>query len=130
VLRGRVGGQPGRWKPVFGDFVRIWLATLGVFLLTLLVAGGGCRAGRGRLLRRAGEPPPAGLPAILIGIAIALGTVLLLFLASAPARAYREARMFQLVWNNIGVSHVARFRCQLRTAATWACACATCCSRC
>jgi uncharacterized membrane protein YjgN (DUF898 family) len=55
-----------------------------------------------------------GFLAILIGIAVAIGVVLLLFLASAPARAYREARMFQLVWNNIGVSQVARFRCRLK----------------
>ena len=38
---------------------------------------------------------------------------MLLLLASAPARAYREARMFLLQWNNIGVSQVARFRCTL-----------------
>ena len=44
------------------------------------------------------------------GIAFIFG----LFLVSAPARAYREARMFQLVWNNVGVSTVARFKCKLR----------------
>ena len=37
-----------------------------------------------------------------------------LFLASTPARAYREARIFHLVWNNIGISQVARFKCDLR----------------
>ena len=37
-----------------------------------------------------------------------------LLLALAPARAYREARMFKLVWGNIGVSRIARFRCRLR----------------
>ena len=115
VLRGRVGGQPGRWKPVFGDFVRIWLATLGVFLLTLLVLGVVAALAVGGSFAALANLRQLGFLAILIGIAIALGTVLLLFLASAPARAYREARMFQLVWNNIGVSHVARFRCQLRT---------------
>jgi len=39
------------------------------------------------------------------------------FLAASPALAYREARMFQLMWNNIGVSHMARFRTDLRTSA-------------
>jgi uncharacterized membrane protein YjgN (DUF898 family) len=114
VLRGRIGGQPGRWKPVFSDFVRIWLATAGVFLLTVLVvAGGGALALGGSLSALQGSRR-MGIFAVLVVLAIALGTVLLLFMASAPARAYREARMFQLVWNNIGVSQVARFRCSLK----------------
>lgn len=41
VARGRIGGQTGRWKPQYGDFVRIWLATLGVFLAGLLLVAGG-----------------------------------------------------------------------------------------
>jgi len=41
--------------------------------------------------------------------------IFVLFLASAPARAYREARMFQLMWNNIGVGQIARFKCDLRS---------------
>jgi uncharacterized membrane protein YjgN (DUF898 family) len=117
VLRGRIGGQPGRWKPVFADFVRIWLATLGVFLLTLLVLGVVLALALGGSIAALAGLRELGFLAILIGIAIALGSVLLLFLASAPARAYREARVFQLVWNNIGVSQVARFRCQLRPGA-------------
>ena len=47
-------------------------------------------------------------------VALGVGAVFLLFLVSAPARAYREARIFHLVWNNVGVSHIARFRCNLR----------------
>jgi uncharacterized membrane protein YjgN (DUF898 family) len=47
-------------------------------------------------------------------VAIVVGFFMLL-LASAPARAYREARMFQLMWNNIGVSHVARFKSRLKS---------------
>ena len=59
-----------------------------------------------------GKPLQAGtIIAFLVGgIAFVFG----LFLISAPARAYREARMFQLVWNNVGVSTVARFKCELR----------------
>jgi uncharacterized membrane protein YjgN (DUF898 family) len=56
----------------------------------------------------------AGLIGALVAIATALAALLMVFLASAPARAYREARMFQLVWNNVGVSHIARFRCSLK----------------
>jgi uncharacterized membrane protein YjgN (DUF898 family) len=114
VLRGRIGGQPGRWKPVFGDFVRIWLATLGVFLLTLLVVGAGVALALGGSFALLPKLRGLGFLAILVGLAIGIGSVLLLFLASAPARAYREARVFQLVWNNIGVSQVARFRCGLQ----------------
>jgi uncharacterized membrane protein YjgN (DUF898 family) len=115
VRRGRIGGQPGRWKPVFGDFVRIWLATLGVFLLSVLVIGALVVLGLGGSFAVLAGRHGMGLFAILVGIAIGLGALLLLFLVSAPARAYREARMFHLVWNNIGVSQVARFRCQLLT---------------
>jgi uncharacterized membrane protein YjgN (DUF898 family) len=117
VLRGRIGGQPGRWKPVFGDFVRIWLATLGVFLLSVLVLGAVLALVVGGSVMAVLNAPLAsrGALAVVIGLAIAVGTLLMVFLASAPARAYREARMFQLVWNNIGVSHMARFRCDLRT---------------
>jgi len=39
------------------------------------------------------------------------------FLALSPALAYREARMFQLLWDNVGVSRVARFKTSLRTGA-------------
>ena len=113
VRRGRIGGQPGRWKPVFGDFVRIWLATVGVFLLTVLVIGATIALAFGGSVALLPKLRGTGLLAMLVILALAVATVLLLFLASAPARAYREARIFQLVWNNIGVSQVARFRCSL-----------------
>lgn len=114
VARGRIGGQPGRWKPQFGDFVRIWLATLGVFLLAVILVwlviflmfGGYIAAFKG--------VKDGGMRAVMLGIALGVVALFLLFLASAPARAYREARMFQLVWNNIGVSSVARFKCRLK----------------
>lgn len=117
VAKARIGGQPGRWKPVFGDFVRIWLATVAVFLgcvlliAVLLVAGVG---GVGALIPKGRG---MGLMAILLMLAMFVGAVFLLFLASGPARAYREARMHRLVWNNIGVSHMARFKCDLRVGA-------------
>ena len=53
--------------------------------------------------------------AFFIFAAMAVGFIFILFLASAPARAYREARMLQLVWNNVGVGSIARFRCKLKT---------------
>jgi uncharacterized membrane protein YjgN (DUF898 family) len=56
-----------------------------------------------------------GLWLVLVILVVIVGGIFLLLLASAPARAYREARMFQLMWNNVGVSQVARFKCQLGT---------------
>ena len=52
------------------------------------------------------------LIAIIVSFVVALFMVLV---ATAPARAYREARMFQLMWDNVGLSRIARFKCQLRT---------------
>jgi len=114
VARGRIGGQVGRWKPVYGDFVRIWLATLGVFVATMLVVGLLLGLALGGSIALLPKLKGGGLMTVVIIIALVLGAIVVLFLASAPARAYREARIFQLVWNNIGVSQVARFKCNLR----------------
>jgi uncharacterized membrane protein YjgN (DUF898 family) len=88
VKRARVGNQVGRWKPVYADFLKFALL-------------GGLKN--------------KGFLAVLIIAALVVGMIFMVFLASAPARAYREARLFQLVWNNVGVSQVARFKCDLRT---------------
>lgn len=114
VARGRIGGQPGRWKPVFGDFVRIWLATLGLFVGGALLLGALVALAVGGSIATLKSQAGGGFGMVL---AIFTGIVVFLFgliLASAPARAYREARIFQLVWNNIGISQVARFKCDLR----------------
>ena len=123
VARTLIGTQAGRWKPVYRDFVRVWLAALGVFVLSTLViaalivlaaVAGGVAAWpaaadfRGRAL---------GLGVFLLILALLVATFLALFLAVTPALAYREARMFHLLWNNIGVSGIARFRCDLRAGA-------------
>ena len=105
VRRARIGTQAGRWKPVFRDFVRIWAATVGVFLLAVVVVGG--------LLLGVGASM-AGLMGVILMVLALLASLLGLLLALAPARAYREARMFRLVWNKVGVSDIARFKCRLR----------------
>jgi uncharacterized membrane protein YjgN (DUF898 family) len=114
VARARIGGQPGRWKPVYGDFLAIWLKTLGFLLLgTVVVATiivGIVFVGVGGL--KAGNKGAAG---VLAAFAIGILSFFLMILASAPARAYREAKVFQLVWNNVGLSHIARFKCDLGT---------------
>ena len=116
VLKARVGAEPGRWKPVYMDFVKIWLATVAVFILAAVamsvvvsVLAGGSFA----LI--ASQSSRLGFWLFVLIIVAFVGAFFLLLLASAPARAYREARMFQLMWNNIGVSQVARFKCHLRT---------------
>lgn len=114
VLRARIGSEAGRWKPVYSDFVRIWLATLGVALVAIALVGavlaGLFFAVAGASSWR-GAGPAAGV--VLFFILVALAMIIGLVLGSSPARAYREARMFQLVWNNVGVSRIARFRCNL-----------------
>jgi uncharacterized membrane protein YjgN (DUF898 family) len=114
VARGRIGGQPGRWKPQFGDFVRIWLATLGVFVAVVLLGAFAVGVAVGGSVAMLKGSRNGGLAQVLMIVVMVLAVAFLLLLASAPARAYREARMFRLVWNNIGVSQVARFKCGLR----------------
>lgn len=114
VSRASIGAQAGRWKPVYRDFLSVWLATLGVFVvcvavvaaLVALVAGGS-------IAMLAGPRKSGPLFVIVMMLVLGLLSIFVLFLASAPARAYREARMFNLVWNNVGVSRIARFKCSL-----------------
>jgi uncharacterized membrane protein YjgN (DUF898 family) len=116
VSKAYIGAQAGRWKPVYRDFVRIWLATLGVFLagalLFALVVG---LVAGGSFLGASGAKPAGPAATIVAMIATVVAFLFGLLLSSAPARAYRQARMFQLVWNNVGVSRIARFKCKLRT---------------
>lgn len=114
VLRAQVGAERGRWKPVYMDFVKVWLATVAVFIATVVAVWALVFVLAGSSIAMAvASSKSLGLWMVVILIAAFVGGVFLMFLASAPARAYREARMFQLMWNNIGVSHLARFKCHL-----------------
>ena len=119
VARARIGGQVGHWKPRYADFVRVWLATAGFFLLTVLLlalAGAAFTGGSVAVLRRTmGDAGSLG-GMLLLALLALLGVLLAAVLASVPARAYREARLFQLVWNNVGISHIARSKTDLRAA--------------
>ncbi|WP_028604623.1 YjgN family protein [Ottowia thiooxydans] len=119
VLRARVGDQMGRWKPVYMDFVRVWLATVGFLLLVVLVGGLGftlLASGWTTLMKEIFRS--TGMGGIIFMVIIGfVGAFVAFVLATLPIRAYRQARMFQLVWNNVGVSHVARFKTDLRTGA-------------
>ena len=115
VKRARIGNQAGRWKPVYGDFLKIWLATVAVLLGSMFLLGGALAVVAGGSFALLGGLKNKGVLAVLIIALMAVGMIFMVFLASAPARAYREARLYQLVWNNVGVSQVARFKCNLRT---------------
>ena len=116
VLNTQVGTERGRWKPVYMDFVKVWLATVAVFLLTVVGFSVliGILAGSSIALF-ASQSSRLGLWLFVVIIVSIVAGIFMLILASAPARAYREARMFQLMWNNIGVSQVARFKCRLKS---------------
>ena len=117
VLRTQVGAEAGRWKPVYLDFIKVWLATVAVFLLFVLgvsVLLGVLAGGTAALF--IDDAKDRSFALIMVAIVVGIfGGIFMLLLTSAPARAYREARMFQLMWDNIGLSQVARFKCQLRT---------------
>ena len=124
VACARIGGQVGHWKPRYRDFVRVWLAAVGVFVLCVLAlalltaALAGSSVWLLPQLMTGARAAGGGVGAVLLAMVLVFfGTLLFMLLASLPARAYREARMFQLVWNNIGDSRIARARTRLRTAA-------------
>ena len=116
VLKAQVGAEKGRWKPVYMDFVKVWMATVAVFILCVVGFSAliGILAGSSIALV-ASLSNRLGLWMFVVIIVSIIAGIFMLILASAPARAYREARMFQLMWNNIGVSHVARFKCHLKS---------------
>lgn len=102
----RVGKQPGRWQPRLSAFIRIWflsaLIGLGLFGAIWLSYG---------LIMWAMLEGSRGTSAILI-----LGAILfmaLIYLASTPAHAYHEARVFHMMWNEVGLGRIARARCSL-----------------
>jgi uncharacterized membrane protein YjgN (DUF898 family) len=119
VLRAGIGEQRGRWKPVYSDFLKVWVATIGVFIVSVLLAvgllallmGGSYAMFADMKGGMKGGMSPKVVAVILLAI---FGVFVVLILASAPARAYREARMFQLIWSNVGLSQVARFKCALK----------------
>ncbi|MEJ6024198.1 YjgN family protein [Ramlibacter sp. PS4R-6] len=113
VLRARIGGESGRWKPVYGDFVRIWLATLGVLFLSMLTMVALIAGVVFLFVGKSKVPADLGSLGFALLVLVPLAALVGMLVAIAPVRAYREARMFQLVWNNVGVSQIARFKCDL-----------------
>ena len=117
VLRTRIGNEISRWKPVYMDFVKIWAGTVLVFILSIVVISVllGAVAGGAAMLGHGVKNSKIGALVFILIIFGALMFFFLLLLASGPARAYREARMFHLIWNNTGISQIARFKSTLST---------------
>jgi uncharacterized membrane protein YjgN (DUF898 family) len=112
VLRAGIGQQTGRWKPVYADFVRIWLQSLLVFVLMVALLIG---VGVGLTYALKGHfRAPVGMGMYWIFLGVLVISALSLMIAFTPAWAYREARMFRLIWSNVGLSQVARFKCDLK----------------
>ncbi|MCW5262831.1 DUF898 domain-containing protein [Verminephrobacter eiseniae] len=119
VCKARWGAEQGHWKLVYMDFVKVWLASVALFMLCVLgfwalsvVLTGQLFGVLAWLFGRA-DPRTDPMSLVLTMLIIYIVGALLALLLSAPARAYREARMFQLVWNHIGIGQVARFKCRL-----------------
>ncbi len=120
LLRSDFGGQPGRWKAGFSDFLRFSAAAVGVFLGTALVLGGllvavvALTTGLGVGLLSGAGSARQGAAFVLLMMLIAVGSFFVFYLSIGPALAYREARKFALIWNTTGLGQVARFRCDLK----------------
>ena len=117
IARMRLGGHTGRWKLGYGSFVKVWLAAVAILVVTLAIffaaVAGLMRVTGGMSSWMLSFAHTFGwlLASILILVVVSTGLVL----ASLPARAWREARLFQLVWNHAGLGQIARTRTALRT---------------
>ncbi|HYP71979.1 MAG TPA: DUF898 family protein [Variovorax sp.] len=110
VVDTRIGAQSGRWKVDRGAYLRIALQAIGIAVLLGAVIGAVSSiilAGYTLSMKNLSG-------SIMLGLVLGGATW---FLAIVPALAWREARTFRLVWNNTGVSQLARFRCDLRIGA-------------
>lgn len=113
----QVGGHGGRWRPHYGDFVRIWIGT-GALLLGGALLVGLLGVGLAQwLMPHGGGHGMTGGRAFVLGLLSVLTFLLALLAGLSPARAYREARLFRLTWNHAGLGQVARFKCRLNVRA-------------
>src|SRR6218665_2763866 len=116
VCKAGWGAEQGHWKLVYMDFVKVWLASVALFMLCVLgfwalsvVLTDQFLGVLAWLFGRA-DPRTDPISLVLTMLLIYIVRALLALLLSAPARAYREAPMFQLVSNHIPIRHVARFK--------------------
>jgi uncharacterized membrane protein YjgN (DUF898 family) len=114
VLRTDFGGLPGRWKVEFRDWFRVSVQAFGLFLaIAAVLLGALVLATGGSTWLLAGEGA-GGKAAVAMLVTLFIGSFLAVFLAAGPARAWAEARLHALVWNQVGLGAAARFRCDLR----------------
>ena len=118
--RGGLGDVSGRFKPTFGAFLRIsliaggvWVGLVGAVWLGVFLLGGGLIRDLGSL---AGSPDGIRDPARWAALAALLLLPFSLFLFAVPAYAWREARVFALVWNGAGLGRIVRTQCTLSAA--------------
>jgi uncharacterized membrane protein YjgN (DUF898 family) len=118
--RGGLGDESGRFKPTFRAFLRIsliaggvWIGLVGAFGLgAFLLLGGGI----GDLGALWGPPDDLGDSARWASLAALILTPICLALVAVPLYAWREARLFALVWNGVGLGRIARTQCTLSAA--------------
>jgi len=108
VVETHIGAQGGRWKVERGPYLRIVLQALGIAIVLWAVIA----AVSGLILTGYAVGFKNVRGSIVLGIVLGFAGW---YMAAVPAMAWREARTFQLMWNNTGVSQLARFRCDLRT---------------
>ena len=101
-----IGGHALRSDPGFGPYLRLWLATTGLVLLSAVAPVLLLRHAVGVPFTPASPDDPASVVVPLVGAAIA-------FVLSTPARAWHEARMFGLWWDGGQVEGLARIACRL-----------------
>jgi uncharacterized membrane protein YjgN (DUF898 family) len=118
--RGGLGDVSGRFKPTFGAFLRIsliaggvWIALVGAVWLGVFLLGGGLIRDLASLM---GSPDEVQDPARWAALAALLLLPFSLFLFAVPAYAWREARVFALVWNGAGLGRIVRTQCTLSAA--------------
>jgi uncharacterized membrane protein YjgN (DUF898 family) len=115
VLRSDFGGQLGRWKPKLREFMRITAEAAGIFLaIAAALAGLIALAVSGTMAAFRGLLGQGQLAVVVMTLVFTLGAFFALYLSLSPALAYREARKFALVWDNVGLGSVARFKSSLR----------------
>ena len=120
VRRAFLGQQPGRLRLAFSEWVVMYvqigiigaIGMVAAWVLMMLAFVGimGAAAGGGR---------PGNIGMLVMA---ALVILTLVVAVTVPARAFRVARRFQLVWNGAGLGGMARSKTSLKTGAyVWLC---------
>ncbi|MFM1988978.1 MAG: hypothetical protein RJA99_1935 [Pseudomonadota bacterium] len=118
---GGLGDVPGRFKPGFGAFLKPTMIALSIFVLVVgaaigLVAWVAMHPGEtASVMKRIVPHGPNGRKAAIAAfvILVLLVVPLTTWVAAAPALAWREARVFSVVWNGVGLARLVRTQCSL-----------------